>query len=69
MLLADIRLFLFCAGMLVSPETPAFLMSKGRRSDAEASAKALWGAGFKQELYGASQTVDAEPGTFHLSNE
>jgi len=55
------------AGMLSCPETPAFLMSKGRNAEAEASAKRLWGDGFKYELYGSTgEVATAAAGGAHL---
>lgn len=44
--------------MLLENESPTFLLSKGDKAGAEASAKALWGEGYKSELY-ASASEDS----------
>lgn len=56
---------LVAVGMLFSPETPAFLLSKGKRADAETAALSLWGKGYATELYGdaAGQVPDGEAAT------
>lgn len=42
------------AGMMLQNESPTYLLSKGDRSGAEACAKALWGEGYKAELYASA---------------
>eukprot|EP00877_Chromochloris_zofingiensis_P006596 jgi/Chrzof1/218/Cz01g07160.t1 len=49
-------------GMLVSPETPAFLASKGRRSEAEIAARKLWGPGGGAQLGSSAGTAGAKEG-------
>jgi hypothetical protein len=49
--------FTVAAGMLTSPESPTFLLSKGKPKDAEKAAEALWGPAFRSELYGAAGVV------------
>ena len=46
--------------MLTSPESPTFLLSKGRKAEAESSAEALWGANYSQELYGTTTVAKME---------
>ena len=40
--------------MLLENESPTYLLSKGDRAGAEQSAKALWGEGYKSELYASA---------------
>ena len=42
------------AGMLTSPESPTFLLQRGRYADADSAAESLWGSSYKGELYGAA---------------
>lgn len=54
--------------MLTESESPSYLLSRGEKSKAEASAKALWGEHYSQELYGAgSASTDLESGGVELS--
>lgn len=49
--------------MLAESESPSYLLSRGEKGKAEASAKALWGEHYSNELYGAgSPTTDLESG-------
>ena len=40
--------------MLTSPESPTFLLQRGRYADANSAAESLWGLSYKGELYGAA---------------
>lgn len=51
------------AGMLTGSESPSYLLLRGEKGKAEASAKALWGEHYSQELYGTGSTpTDLESG-------
>lgn len=49
--------------MLAENESPSYLLSRGEKSKAEASAKALWGENYASELYGSGgSSTDIESG-------
>lgn len=49
-LASDLRPILLLTGMLVCPETPSWLVAKGRQAEADAAARWLWGPNTAYEL-------------------